>query len=59
MSKKSPSVKIGYVYDEKMTMHKDPTNERHLEGPQRIKKAREVIEDCGLLEKMIKIPSRY
>ena len=53
------SKKIGYVYDEQMTKHQHPKNSSHPEGPYRIKVAKQAIDDCGLLEKMVEIPSRY
>ena len=53
------SKKIGYVYDEQMTKHHHPKNSSHPEGPHRIQIARQIIEECGLLEKMTEIPSRY
>ena len=53
------SNKIGYVYDEQMTKHQHPKDNSHPEGPYRIKVAKQAIDDCGLLEKMIEIPSRY
>ena len=53
------SGKIGYVYDEQMAKHHHPKNSSHPEGPHRIQVAVQVLQECGLLEKMTKIPSRY
>ncbi len=49
---------VGYVYDEEMTKHHHPKNKTHPEGPHRIKIAKQIVEDAGLLGKMTEISSR-
>ena len=52
------SIRTSYVYDEYMKKHRNILDPSHPERPERISRIHEMLDDYGLLERCIKLPSR-
>ena len=51
--------RTGYVYDDMMELHRNSFNVNHPEGPSRTSTAFSMLLESGLLEKCVRIKSRY